>query len=1162
MKMFPSRRLVFRQGLLPLIVAASLSTGSAQPASLPATATELAKYDANKNGVLDPGELAALEAGRRRSAPVVGTGTSATSGETIVLSPFEVVADTRGYQATNTMAGTRINTKLEDLGASIEVVTKEQMADFAMLDINDVFLYTGNTEGTGTYNTLFEANTNNGSSDDMTMQDPNNANRIRGLSQANVSLDGFETSNRVPLDPLDSDGVEISRGPNANIFGVGEPGGTVNIVGASANLQRDKSQVSFRGDSFDGYRGSLDVNRVLLQDQLAVRVTGVYQHDGFHLKPSGVDTKRYSGYVQFRPFKQTKLTASYQDYSASGQRANSVPPIDGVSYWESLGSPTWDPITATVHGGAQHNQIFSGTANPDGFFIQNGNYSQLFVDRAGLDYWSANYGVSGADPTSGSQRNRRLLVTNPFRDTDQPLMSGLPQISARNLYDYTSINLAAPNYFKDETQTARVSLEQNIFNTGRQSLDLQLAWFRESSERYTRYLLGVSNAGVGGNTGRLLIDPVERLLDGTPNPYFLRPFIQAPEAQSTRNPWENNSYRGQFAYKFDFTGNQGFTRWLGAHNLVGYGEYKDRTSFTLKFKDNIVNNPPWLAGVIRAGQGLTSNPVNNNNARTSYRFYLGDRSGDNIDYAPGTPAYGNYTYVWGNAVTGAMHYEPVTLGEAASGSTPGNFSGTHQINKTGGLLLQSRFLQGRVITTFGRREDQIFTERTLHPNSVPDLYDAYGMQFNFDGDLYGRSWIQNAEGGRDWVVRKGKTETNGAVVKPFRGWPVLDRAAERGPDLTRFFADALRGLSFHYNESNSKKPTEPAVTITREILPDPVAKGKDYGFSLLLFDGKLSLRVNKYDTRTFFGRGGPSASLAGTLNRLDFNYFEGDLESASRTWLSAANPSWTTAQLDTAVEKVLGIPLYPAGLTGFAITEADQQQSKGHEIELNYNPTSFWTMRASVAENVAIQATLSENLQKWLDQRMPVWTSVIDPRNTDDPATPQDERLWWYGTVLVAQGPPAQFFNTNFVTGYATAKSLEGLYRPQLSRYSGNVSTNFRLAGITDHSILKRFNIGGALRYQGSKTIGYYGKQQLPAIITEIDVNRPIDLKAVVYVDAFIGYRTRIWRDKIGATVQLNVRNLGESARLVPTLAWPDGTKKTFRIAVPQQFILTTTFDL
>src|SRR5262245_5873817 len=78
-----------------------------------------------------------------------------TADEVVRLSPFEVSGTNRGYQATNTMSGTRLNTKLEDLAASISVITKEQMADFAMLDMNDVFLYEASAEGTQTY-TAFE----------------------------------------------------------------------------------------------------------------------------------------------------------------------------------------------------------------------------------------------------------------------------------------------------------------------------------------------------------------------------------------------------------------------------------------------------------------------------------------------------------------------------------------------------------------------------------------------------------------------------------------------------------------------------------------------------------------------------------------------------------------------------------------------------------------------------------------------------------------------------------------------------------------------------------------------------------------------------------------------------------------------------------------------
>ena len=75
--------------------------------------------------------------------------TSKPAGETLVLSPFEVVASNRGYFSSNTMSGTRLNSKIEDLGQSITVMTKEQMSDFAMLDINDVFdrMHKGRIEG-------------------------------------------------------------------------------------------------------------------------------------------------------------------------------------------------------------------------------------------------------------------------------------------------------------------------------------------------------------------------------------------------------------------------------------------------------------------------------------------------------------------------------------------------------------------------------------------------------------------------------------------------------------------------------------------------------------------------------------------------------------------------------------------------------------------------------------------------------------------------------------------------------------------------------------------------------------------------------------------------------------------------------------------------------
>ena len=47
----------------------------------------------------------------------------------MVISPFKIVSDYRGSQATNTMSGTRLNVKQEDVLVTVPVVTKQQMID-------------------------------------------------------------------------------------------------------------------------------------------------------------------------------------------------------------------------------------------------------------------------------------------------------------------------------------------------------------------------------------------------------------------------------------------------------------------------------------------------------------------------------------------------------------------------------------------------------------------------------------------------------------------------------------------------------------------------------------------------------------------------------------------------------------------------------------------------------------------------------------------------------------------------------------------------------------------------------------------------------------------------------------------------------------------------
>ncbi|HWL17303.1 MAG TPA: hypothetical protein VNR00_16975, partial [Opitutus sp.] len=96
--------------------------------------------------------LSATVGWAQTAAPAPATTTNQEEEDLIVLSPFTVDASKdKGYFAQNTLAGSRMRMNLSDLGASISVVTKQQMEDTASVDINDVFRYEINTEGSLTY---------------------------------------------------------------------------------------------------------------------------------------------------------------------------------------------------------------------------------------------------------------------------------------------------------------------------------------------------------------------------------------------------------------------------------------------------------------------------------------------------------------------------------------------------------------------------------------------------------------------------------------------------------------------------------------------------------------------------------------------------------------------------------------------------------------------------------------------------------------------------------------------------------------------------------------------------------------------------------------------------------------------------------------------------
>jgi hypothetical protein len=347
-------------------------------------------------------------------------------------------------------------------------------------------------------------------------------------------------------------------------------------------------------------------------------------------------------------------------------------------------------------------------------------------------------------------------------------------------------------------------------------------------------------------------------------------------------------------------------------------------------------------------------------------------------------------------------------------------------------------------------------------------------------------------------------------------------------------------------------------------LPDPAGKGEDYGFSLTMFDGKFVLRANQYKTNVIGTRAGTAGTIATRVLFVDRPNVQGQngspavyqLQPKAAQWATlaaeAAGRTLTADELKKETARIMGVSEDFLDPFQYQVTATNDQIAKGREIELNYNPTTTWTMKLNVTEQESIDANLAPEVSTYLTNRIAFWKTIIDP-TINRP---------WFTERYNNSTPAADFIAVNATTPLALAQATEGKSRPQIRKYRANFSTNYRLSGIADHRVLKRFNVGGALRWEDKAAIGYYGVEQFPAVITALDPNRPVYDKPNLYVDAFIGYRTRLFSDKVGAMFQLNARNVTENGRLQRINAYPDGTASVYRIVERRLFILSATFDL
>ncbi len=251
------------------------------------------------------------------------------------LDPFEVSpSETEGYVATTTMAGTRINTQLKDVGSAISVVTKQFMDDIAATDSTSLLQYTTNTE-VGSIQGNF-AGGQDGATVSSNFDNPNNSTRVRGLAAADNTRNFFLSD--ISWDGYNVERVDMQRGPNSILFGLGSPAGIINTTTKKAYFD-NTGEIQLRNGQYGSFRASLDVNRMLIEDQLAIRIAAVDDTEKYQQKPAFEDDSRIYAHIRWEPEALNSgsmgfsLQAHYENGEIDANRPRQIPVGDNITPW-------------------------------------------------------------------------------------------------------------------------------------------------------------------------------------------------------------------------------------------------------------------------------------------------------------------------------------------------------------------------------------------------------------------------------------------------------------------------------------------------------------------------------------------------------------------------------------------------------------------------------------------------------------------------------------------------------------------------------------------------------------------------------------------------------------------------------------------------------------
>lgn len=257
---------------------------------------------------------------------------AAPADEVISLTPFSVEATRdQGYTATQSLAGGRLATPLKETGAAITVLTREFLDDIAANNFLEAADWAPNS------NSVYSAAGPQIFNDYQV--------NFRSLGS------GFQSRNYfrwyVNSDVYNTSRIDFARGPNSVVFGDAGVGGIANVSSKRA-VKASTNEVSYRWNSFNGSRATVDFNRALT-DKFYLRVAGVYDHSDDWVDAQRVDREGVflTGTYRFTP--RTELRGEFE--WGSVDRVVGFFPFDNFSSWDGTTTVSAPQTSGNFGGG-------------------------------------------------------------------------------------------------------------------------------------------------------------------------------------------------------------------------------------------------------------------------------------------------------------------------------------------------------------------------------------------------------------------------------------------------------------------------------------------------------------------------------------------------------------------------------------------------------------------------------------------------------------------------------------------------------------------------------------------------------------------------------------------------------------------------------------------